>query len=61
MLQSSKLLKQRRFNAHMTRKRAEAEMKQVLRDFAKTAKLYTKKLAASIKLQVILRFTARSM
>lgn len=42
-----------RYQAQLARKRAAEEMKQVMRELAKTAKLFTQKLAASVKLQVI--------
>ncbi len=41
-----------RYQVLLARKQAAEEMKQVMRDLAKTAKLYTVKLAASTKLQV---------
>lgn len=40
-----------RYEVLVVRKRAAEEMKQVMRDLAKTAKMYTVKLAASTKLQ----------
>jgi len=41
-----------RYLRHLAQKKAEGDLQRVMREFAKTAKLYSQKIAASIKLQV---------
>ncbi len=40
-----------RYLRHLAQKKAQGDLQRVMREFAKTAKLYSVKIAASIKLQ----------
>ena len=41
-----------RFLRHLAQKKAQGDLQRVMREFARTAKMYSQKIAASIKLQV---------